>query len=174
VAHDPLRDSTTLPLVEPALDAGVSLFALCRGTQELNVVFGGTLHQHVQEVDGALDHREDPSAPEGGRYEPAHEVRLAPGGQLAELFGRDLLQVNSLHEQAIDRLAPRLTVEATAPDGIVEAVRVQQARRFALGVQWHPEWEAESRPDSRTLFRAFAQSCRDRMRERLARGTASP
>lgn len=167
VRHDPRRDATTLPLLRCAVAEGVPVLALCRGHQELNVAFGGSLHQHVQELPGKLDHREDETVPEALRYEPAHEVMLAPDGLLARLYGTDRLRVNSLHGQGIDRLAPGLAVEATAPDGLIEAVRVAEARRFAVGVQWHPEWEAAQRPESRLLFQAFAEACQARRRERL-------
>lgn len=168
VAVDPRRDATTLPLMRAALETGIPLFAICRGHQELNVALGGSLHQHVEEVAGHADHREVKGLPAEQRYAPAHAVTLTHRGLLHALTGRDRLTVNSLHGQGIDRPAPGLAVEATADDGLVEAVRVTGARRFALGVQWHPEWEAVRDPVSASLFRAFAEACQDRRRERNA------
>lgn len=164
---DPRRDATTIGLIRAAVSEGVPVLALCRGFQELNVAYGGTLHRAVHDLPDTLDHREDETRPEAERYEPAHEVRFAVGGLLAGLFGEDRLMVNSLHGQAIARLAPRLSAEARAPDGIIEAASVTGARRFALGVQWHPEWRAAERPASRRLFEAFAGACAERRAERL-------
>lgn len=163
--HDPHRDATTLPLMRAAIDAGVPVFAICRGFQEMNVVFGGSLHQKVQEQPGKMDHREDSSQPLDLQYAPAHEVRLAKGGFLEGLFGTELIRVNSLHSQGIDRLGKGLIVEATAPDGMVEAFRVADAPSFALAVQWHPEWQVMKNPQSVALFEAFGDACREHAEE---------
>ncbi|HTH75622.1 MAG TPA: gamma-glutamyl-gamma-aminobutyrate hydrolase family protein [Trinickia sp.] len=165
--HDRARDATTLPLMRAAIDAGVPVLAICRGFQEMNVVFGGTLHQRVHEVDGRNDHREDQAASLDAQYGPAHVVQLAEGGMLRALMnGRGEAWVNSLHMQGVAELAPGLVVEALAPDGLVEAVRVGYARAFALGVQWHPEWRHDADPLSSAIFRAFGMACRARSRER--------
>jgi putative glutamine amidotransferase len=163
---DPARDATNLPLIRRAVAAGVPVLGLCRGIQELNVAFGGTLHQELHRVDGRFDHRSDKSKAPLARYEPRHEVRLTPGGRLAGLFGADRITVNSLHGQGIERVADGLAVEAIAEDGTVEAVRVEGARRFALAVQWHPEYEPLTNRASTLLFRAFAEAARARARER--------
>lgn len=160
--HDPHRDDTNLPLIERALARGVPLFAVCRGFQELNVVLGGTLHQHVQEVAGLADHRENPQDPLERQYGPAHYVNLVEGGQLRALAGADRVQVNSLHSQGIARLAPGITVEAVADDGLIEGFRVDGAAAFALAVQWHPEWRATENPFSMAIFQAFGDACRQR------------
>lgn len=172
--HDPARDAAVLPLIRAALDAGLPLFAICRGVQELNVVLGGTLHQHVQDLPGYRDHRAPAAAPVARRYAPAHRLRLAPGGLLAELAaglvddsgggdtGGGTIMVNSLHAQGIDRLAPGLVIEATAEDGLVEAVRVVDATNFALGVQWHPEWRVAENSFSQRIFAAFGAAARAR------------
>lgn len=166
--HDPDRDATTLPLIRAALEAGVPLLGICRGFQELNVALGGSLHQRVHEVSGLADHREDESAPLQVQYGPAHDVNLAPGGVLAGLAGAGTVRVNSLHGQGIDRLAPGLAVEATAPDGLVEAVRVAGAPAFALAVQWHPEWRFREDPFSTALFEAFGRAAAERAARRAA------
>lgn len=160
--HDPQRDATTLPLIRAAIDAGVPLLCICRGIQELNAALGGTLHQRIQELPGRRDHRERPELETAQRYAPVHDVALVPGGFFASLSGATSLHVNSLHEQGIDRLAARLRVDATAPDGIVEAVTVRDAPGFALGVQWHPEWRFWENAVSRALFAAFGDACRTR------------
>ena len=165
--HDVQRDETTLPLIRAAVSAGLPLLAVCRGIQEFNVAFGGTLHQRVQEVPGLFDHREDKAKPRAAQYEPAHAVALTPGGLLAGLAGATEVMVNSLHAQAIDRPGDGLAIEATAPDGLVEAVRVEGAPAFALGVQWHPEWRVRDNPFSLALFEAFGDAARARAQERL-------
>src|SRR6266513_1035192 len=160
--HDPARDATTLPLIRKAVGAGVPVFGICRGFQEMNVAFGGTLHQRLHEVPGFLDHRDDGTQPLEVQYGPAHDVTLEPGGVLRSLALSDRIQVNSLHQQGIDRLGADLVVEARAPDGVIEAFRVREAQRFALAVQWHPEWQVMSNPFSRALFAAFGQASRER------------
>jgi putative glutamine amidotransferase len=132
----------------------------------MNVAFGGTLHQKLHEVPGHLDHRDDTSQPLEVQYGPAHEVTLAEGGVLRGLTAASRIQVNSLHNQGIDRLGEPLAVEARAPDGVVEAFRVREARRFALAVQWHPEWQVMSNPFSRALFAAFGQASRERAQDK--------
>lgn len=166
---DPRRDATTLPLMRRAIATGVPLLAICRGIQELNVALGGTLHQHLHEVPGRADHRSDKTRPWAERYEPRHIVRLRPGGLLHRLLdGADTALVNSLHGQGIDSLAPGLVVEAVAEDGTIEAVRVEGAHTFALGVQWHPEWRVLEDPLSRRLFAAFGAAVRARCRARAS------
>ena len=164
--HDPARDATTLPLILRAVEAGVPVFGICRGFQEMNVAFGGTLHQKLHEVPGHLDHRDDESQPLEVQYGPAHDVTLEPGGVLRSLGSTDLLRVNSLHSQGIERLGEGLAVEARAPDGVIEAFRVRASRRFALAVQWHPEWRVMSNPFSRALFAAFGQAAAERAQSR--------
>jgi putative glutamine amidotransferase len=160
--HDPARDATTLPLIRKAVQAGIPVLGICRGFQEMNVAFGGTLHQKVHEVAGYSDHRDDESQPLEVQYGPAHDVILESGGMLRALSGSDRLLVNSLHSQGIDRLGPGLAVEARAPDGLIEAFHVSNAPRFAVAVQWHPEWQATSNPFSKALFAAFGLASRER------------
>ncbi|MBP2293922.1 gamma-glutamyl-gamma-aminobutyrate hydrolase family protein [Azospirillum rugosum] len=167
--HDPQRDDTTLPLIRAALEMGVPLLGICRGFQELNVALGGTLHQSVHSIPGYDDHREDERTPLAVQYGPAHTVRLTPGGVLAGLAGGAAeVRVNSLHGQGIDRLANGLVVEATAQDGLVEAVRVAGAPAFALAVQWHPEWRFWENPLSAALLRAFGAAAVERAHRRIA------
>ncbi len=152
--HDPARDATTLPLIHAALERGIPILCICRGLQELNVALGGTLYQEVHKVPGRMDHR----AGEGElRFAIKHEVTLS--GELARIIGATTIAVNSLHGQAIDQLAPGLVVEAVAPDGTIEAVRVVDAPGFNIAVQWHPEWEVTHFEDRKRLFEAFGAAC---------------
>jgi putative glutamine amidotransferase len=172
VKHDPQRDATTLPLIRRTIERAVPLLAICRGIQELNVALGGSLHQHVEELPGRMDHRSQRGRPLDERYAPRHEVALSKGGYLAQRLGCTSIMVNSLHGQGIDRLAPSLTVEATAQDGTVEAVSVQNAQAFALGLQWHPEHRVMENPVSLSLFRAFGDACRERAARRRLNAAA--
>ncbi len=157
--HDPSRDATTLPLIPTAIAAGLPVLAICRGFQEMNVAYGGTLHQRLHEV-GYSDHREDETQPLDVQYGPAHEVLLEPGGLLREIAGQERLEVNSLHWQGINALGRGLAVEARAPDGVIEAFRAVDSTSFALGLQWHPEWQYEKNPFSSALFAAFGEAAR--------------
>lgn len=175
VLHDPARDATTLPLMRAAIDAGVPVLAICRGFQEMNVAYGGTLHQRVQEVKGRNDHRENKHDPLDLQYGPAHRIELVAGGLLHTLVGELApMLVNSLHTQGIDRLAGGLIVEAFAQDGLIEAIRPAEARAFALGVQWHPEWKHADDPLSSAIFRAFGAACRERRTRRINRDDRQP
>jgi putative glutamine amidotransferase len=136
----------------------VPVLAICRGIQELNVALGGTLHQHVQEIPGRFDHRERDGAPLDVQYGPAHEVIVSEGGLLSRLTDRRRFTVNSLHGQGIDRLAPPLCVEATAPDGQIEAVSLAEPHGFVLGLQWHPEWRWREHPVARAIWSRFAEA----------------
>ena len=164
--YDPARDAVTLPLIRKAADAGLPLLAICRGLQELNVAFGGTLYPKVHEVADRDDHRRPESADPDVQYGPRHTVRLAPDGQLRALLGVERIEVNSLHHQAVRRIAPSLKLEGWAPDGTVEALSWPAAPGFLLAVQWHPEYKACADPVSTRLFDAFAQAARARGRVR--------
>lgn len=158
---DPDRDAWTLPLIPKALALGMPLFAICRGFQEANVALGGSLHQAVQEQFGLADHRAPSGQPPEIAYAEQHPVQVLPGGKLEALLGQREFQVNSLHGQGVNELAPGLRIEAVAPDGLVEAFTVEAASGFNLCVQWHPEWKAASNPVSQRLLAAFGQACRD-------------
>jgi len=158
---DPARDATTLPLIRMALQRGIPLIAVCRGTQEVNVALGGSLHQAVHEVEGFMDHREDKTASIEVQYAPAHAINIVPHGRISKiLHGVTRMIVNSVHGQGIDKLAPGLQVEARADDGLIEAYSVASAPGFTLAVQWHPEWKIKENPDSMKLFGAFGDACR--------------
>jgi len=160
--HDPERDATTLPLIPRAIEAGVPVLGVCRGFQEMNVAFGGTLWQHVVEVPGHKVHHEDSTQSLDVQYGPSHTVMFAEGGMLQAIAGTNQLMVNSLHHQGLRTLGRNLVEEARAEDGLIEAFRVDDARRFALAVQWHPEWKTDENPFSTALFKAFGDAARDR------------
>ena len=156
--YDEHRDAMTLPLIDAALEKGLPSLFVCRGFQELNVALGGTLHPRLHEVEGRLDHRmpkvDDPDV----RYGPRHAMHFSPGGHFARIAGATEIEVNSLHGQGIDAPAAGLEIEGQAPDGTAEAVSVKGARRFALGVQWHPEYKPLENDFSTRLFRAFSEA----------------
>ena len=162
--HDAARDATSLPLVPLAIRLGVPVLAVCRGLQEVNVALGGSLHQKVHEVDGLHDHREDEAAPLDTQYAPSHRVELS--GSLARIAGVDSAMVNSLHGQGVQRVGRGLLVEATAPDGLVEAVRLDSQDAYLLAVQWHPEWQMVENPFYLGIFHDFAAACRARAAKR--------
>src|SRR5471030_2526014 len=164
---DPARDATTLPLIRAVLARGMPLLAVCRGFQELNVALGGTLHQAVHYVDGMQDHRENYADTLEQQYAAAHRVVLEQQGRLFQLLGGPSeIMVNSLHGQGIAQLAPGLTVEARADDGLVEACSVTDAAGFTMAVQWHPEWRLEENENSIKLFAAFGQACASYQRKK--------
>ena len=157
---DPDRDLLTAQLIAECIRRGLPLLAVCRGHQELNVAFGGSLATEIQEIDGRMDHRAITHEDQRERYATRHDVAVTQGGLLASIVGDGPIRVNSLHRQAIDRLGEGLSVEATAPDGTIEAVSVTGAKSFALGLQWHPEFWAESDAPSAAIFEAFGAACR--------------
>ena len=164
---DPRRDATNLPLIPLAIEMGVPVLAICRGFQEVNVAFGGTLYQKVHEQPGFMDHRENKDDPLDVQYGPAHDIALVPGGVLAGLAGDTRATVNSLHGQGVRRLGEGLVVEAQAPDGLVEAFR-HDGPAFMLAVQWHPEWKVRENAFYLATFRAFGDVCRARAARRPA------
>ena len=171
--YDAARDATTLPLIRKAIERGVPLLAICRGIQELNVALGGTLATEIQEREGSLDHRAPASDNQDERFGIRQKVSIKPGSCLAGVFGPGDIMVNSVHRQAVDRLGPRLQVEAVAEDGTVEAVSVRDARAFAVGVQWHPEYWVKSDDNSQRIFRAFGDAARAHAAAKSAIRTAA-
>ncbi|GLR14782.1 gamma-glutamyl-gamma-aminobutyrate hydrolase [Chitinimonas prasina] len=157
---DTARDQTAMPLMALAIERGMPVFAICRGFQEMNVVHGGSLLQKVHEMPGMMDHREDSAAELEVQYGPAHPVQFTEGGLIQRTSGLSEYSVNSIHNQGVERLGAGLQAEALAPDGLVEAFSVKDAKGFALAVQWHPEWKYADNPLSTSLFKAFGEDCR--------------
>lgn len=167
--HDPHRDATMLPLIRRCVERGVPVLGLCLGLQEINVAFGGSLHQRVFDLPDTFDHRMRRDVDDHARrYRPAHDIRITHGGLLHGILGQDNVLVNSLHAQAIDKPGPRVRVEAVAPDGIIEAISIDGAPGFALGVQWHPEWPRPVTAESAKIFMAFGDACRAHAASRAA------
>jgi putative glutamine amidotransferase len=166
--HD--RDAMALTLIEACVDRGVPLFGICRGFQEMNVAFGGSLHPEIRDLPGRMNHRMPRL--ENGEIHPdpnvvfadRHEVRLAPDGVFARLLGCDCVRVNSLHGQGILEPGKRIVIEGVAEDGTIEAIRIADAPSFALGVQWHAEYDPQHNPINNALFKAFGAALVDHKR----------
>lgn len=161
--EDAMRDAVTLPLIRGAVAAGIPVLAICRGMQEFNVALGGSLHQRLQDLPGRLDHSTPLQPNPLVRTGKAHKVRITRGTWLHRLAGAAEIGVNSLHNQGVDGVAPGLVVDAVAPDGTVEAIRAVNTPGFAIGVQWHPEYDWDHDVVSRGIFEAFGQAIRDRL-----------
>lgn len=172
-AHEPYdqgRDTVALPLIEACVAAGKPVFGVCRGFQEINVAFGGTLHPEIRELPGRFNHRMPRL--ENGEIHPdievvfgdRHDVHLTSGGWMAGLMGRETIRVNSLHGQGILEAGPRIVIEGEAEDGTVEAIRVAEAPSFAAAVQWHAEYDPQTNPVNRALFEAFGAALRGQPR----------
>jgi len=162
--YDERRDAVALSLVEACVEQGVPIFRICRGLQEMNVAMGGSLHPEIREIPGRMNHRMPRL--ENGEIHPdptvvfaeRHNVHLLKGGTFANLLGKDTVRVNSLHGQGVLEPGERVIIEGLADDGTVEAIRIADAPAFALGVQWHAEYEAASNEVNRTLFKAFGEA----------------
>jgi putative glutamine amidotransferase len=150
-----------LPLITAAIAAGLPVFGLCRGIQEMNVALGGTLHPEIRELPGKMNHRMPPGETDPEViFRKRHKVRLKPGGVFARLLGCEEIVTNSLHGQAIVDPGRGVVIEGHAEDGVVEAISIEGAASFALGVQWHAEYDATGDEVSRRLFAAFGDSAR--------------
>jgi putative glutamine amidotransferase len=173
VKHEPYdihRDEVALQLSQACVARGIPLFGICRGLQEMNVAFGGSLHPEIREIPGRMNHRMPRL--ENGEIHPdptvifadRHEVALTPGGAFATLLGCDRIKVNSLHGQGILEPGKRVVIEGIAEDGTIEAIRIADAPSFALGVQWHAEYDPQKNPINRKLFEAFGEALRGNAR----------
>ena len=165
--HEPYdipRDDVALALSEACVARGVPIFGICRGLQEMNVAFGGSLHPEIREIPGRMNHRMPRL--ENGEIHPdpkvvfadRHDVNLTPGGAFAKLLGREVIRVNSLHGQGILEPGERVVIEGVAEDGTIEAIQIAEASTFALGVQWHAEYDPQRNPINRKLFEAFGEA----------------
>jgi putative glutamine amidotransferase len=157
---DPGRDAMTLDLIDAMLEQGKPVFGVCRGLQEINVAFGGTLRRDTSRAAELLAHHAPDDAAFDAMFAHEHEVTLNPDGVLAEAFGLDRLRVNSVHYQGVGRLGDGLSIEATAPDGLVEAVSAWIDGAPVVAVQWHPEWRVENNPQSQDFFRLLGRALR--------------
>jgi putative glutamine amidotransferase len=155
---DEKRDGLALPLIRALVERGQPLLAICRGFQELNVAMGGSLYPEIRDLPGRENHRMPAEGTLAEKFALRHEVNLTPGGKFAQLFGADTVQTNTLHGQGIKNPGPRIIIDGYAADGTPEAIFVSEAKGFALGVQWHPEYCASEDPVSRPLFAAFGKA----------------
>jgi putative glutamine amidotransferase len=154
------RDTMTADLIKAMLDLGRPVFGVCRGFQEINVAFGGTLRRDMSAKGAALAHHAADEVDFNGMFDHQHPVALTPGGVLARAFDAETATVNSVHYQGVDRLGEGLLVEARAPDGVVEAVSAKINGAPVLAVQWHPEWKTERNPQSQAFFQVFGRALR--------------
>jgi putative glutamine amidotransferase len=165
--YDQRRDSVALDLIDACVARGVPVFGVCRGLQEMGVAFGSSLHPEIRELPGRMNHRM-PRLPTGEIhpdpeviFADRHDVHLTRGGVFARLLGRETIRVNSLHGQGILEPGSRIVVEGIADDGTIEAISIADASGFALGVQWHAEYDPQSNPVNRVLFGAFGKAIAD-------------
>lgn len=131
----PKRTRFELAIAREALKRDMPILGICGGLQILGVVAGARLNQDIgKDVPGSVDHMHD-HAPDRS----AHKVFITPHSRLANLLSREMLEVNSLHHQSLRELSDDITVSARAEDGVIEAIELQK-HRFAIGLQWHPEY----------------------------------
>ena len=157
---DPGRDEMSLALIEALIERARPVFGICRGFQELNVAFGGTLARDLGDSGRPIPHHAPDGASFTDMFGHEHDVELASDGVLAKTFGRDRLRVNSVHYQGVARLGAGLAVEATAQDGVIEAFSAAPGGAAVLGVQWHPEWQSDRDVASVSFFNLFGRAVR--------------
>jgi len=150
------RDAVALELAGRMIEAGRPVFGICRGLQELNVLFGGTL---TDALDDGHHRSTDAATAYETLFDHVHDVRLRSGGMLAAAIAEPSISVTSVHRQGIDRLGEGLSVEAHAvSDGLVEAFSARPCGGDVLAVQWHPEWDVAASASSRAFFSLIGQS----------------
>jgi len=154
------RDRLVLPLIRACVEAGQPILGICRGFQEVNVAFGGTLHPEIRDLPGRDNHRMPPDGTLEEKFALRHEVTFSEAGPFHRLMGAQTVMTNTLHGQGIKTAGERIVVDGHAPDGTPEAIYIKDAPGFCLSVQWHPEWRAAEDPVSRPLFQAFGDACR--------------
>jgi putative glutamine amidotransferase len=170
--YDQRRDQVALALIEACVADRIPVFGICRGLQEMNVAFGGSLHPEIRELPGRMNHRMPRLATGEVHPDPTvvfadrHDVALTRGGTFAKLLGCETIRVNSLHGQGILQPGKRVVIEGLAEDGTIEAIRIADAAGFALGVQWHAEYDPHTNPVNRTLFQAFGAAVQQHSRRR--------
>ena len=154
-AFDRARDRLTLPLIRACVAAGLPIFGICRGFQEVNVAMGGSLYPEIRDLPGRTNHRMPPDGTLEEKFALRHEVTFTPGGPFHRMIGAQKVMTNTLHGQGIKQPGKRIVIDGHAPDGTPEAIYVADAPGFTYSVQWHPEWRAGEDPVSRPLFAAF-------------------
>lgn len=157
---DEARDEIALSMVDRMIDAQKPVFGICRGFQEINVALGGTLRRDTSASDDLIHHHAPDGVSFDAMFEHRHAVELADGGMLASAYAKPALEVNSVHYQGIGKLADGLSIEARAPDGLIEAYSARPNGAPLLAVQWHPEWGTENDADSQTYFHLLGKALR--------------
>lgn len=155
---DHARDAITLPLIRKMVARGQPLLGICRGFQEIAVAMGMSLHPEIRELPGRMNHRMPPDGTLEEKFELRHKVRFAAGGTFHSLFGNQEVMTNTLHGQGIVGESDTIVIDGWAEDGTPEAIYIKGAKGFALGVQWHPEWNSQQDPVSFALFSAFGDA----------------
>ena len=154
------RDRLVLPLIRACVDRGLPVLGICRGFQEFNVAFGGTLYPEIRDLPGRMNHRMPPDGTIEEKFALRHDVKLEKGSAFTRIFGSDVVRTNTLHGQGIKEPGERIQIDGWADDDTPEAISVKGAPGFALAVQWHPEYNAAEDPVSRKLFTAFGDAAR--------------
>jgi putative glutamine amidotransferase len=154
------RDEIAMSMVDRMIDARKPVFGICRGFQEINVALGGTLRRDTSASDALIRHHAPDDVDFDAMFDHRHPVELADGGMLSHAYAKGALDVNSVHFQGIGTLADGLTVEARAPDGLIEAYSARPNGAPLLAVQWHPEWGTENDADSQTYFHLLGKAIR--------------
>lgn len=155
-----IKDDRTrfeLDLIELAAKRDVPLLGVCGGAQAINVAFGGTLYQDIAtQMPGALEHQQGAL-----RYRGGHPVKIHDGTLLRRIVGRDQLEANTTHHQAVKQLGKGLIVNATAEDGVIEGLESKE-HAFVVGLQWHPECLIDGDAGQKKIFGAFVSACKQR------------
>jgi len=157
-AFDTARDALVLDLIRSCVECGQPVFGICRGFQEFNVAFGGSLYPEIRDLPGRMNHRMPPDGTVEEKFAHRHDIDFTSGGVFASLMGTERVLVNSLHGQGIKKPGPRVVVDGVASDGTPEAIYIRDSLGFCLAVQWHPEWNAARDPVSQPLFKSFGRA----------------
>lgn len=157
---DDARDEIALSMVDRMIDAQKPVFGICRGFQEINVALGGTLRRDTSASDDLIRHHAPDDVSFDAMFSHRHPVEIVAGGLLEAAYSKASLNVNSVHYQGIGQLGEGLSVEARAPDGLIEAYSARPNGAPLLAVQWHPEWCTENDPDSQTYFHLLGKALR--------------
>ncbi len=154
------RDNLTLPLIRECVRVGLPILGICRGFQEFNVAFGGTLFPEIRDLPGRMNHRMPPEGTQDEKFAYRHDVTIQAGSVFENVFDSNVVLTNSLHGQGIKDAGRGVIIDGYASDGTPEALSMKDAKGFALAVQWHPEWRADEDRVSHQLFSAFGKALR--------------
>ena len=160
---DPDRDQTVLDIIPSCVQRQMPIFGICRGIQEINVAYGGTVFYRVHQQKDKQDHRmpQNDEASLEEIFKPRHQIMFTKNSLFRDFLGQDSFRVNSLHGQGIDQLGAGLTAEAHSPDGLIEAISINDYESFAVAIQWHAEFHPERDENllNKLLFQKFGEAC---------------